>query len=89
MTTEIVAAPRPNPLPTSLLLRTRFQDLTASYDVRYLFGQDYVVCNSVNSASYAHRGNGWTRITVASREELALVACLSAGRFEYSKVVRV
>lgn len=59
---------------------------TVAYDVRGLTGKDYVACNSAPSASYVHRGTGWTRVTVCSREEQALISCLKDGRYEYQKV---
>lgn len=47
--------------------------LTVSYEVRNVVGTAYrYLCAAVPSASYAHRGDGWTRVTVPERDEQQL-----------------
>ncbi len=81
-TIAVSFAPTPASRPQSVLLPCR----TVAYDVRGLAGKDYVACNSAPSASYVHRGTGWTRVTVCRREEAALLSCFNDGRYEYQKV---
>lgn len=56
----------------------------ASYEVRNMSGMSYLyLCNAVPNASYLHKGDGWTRVTVPVTAEAALLAHLQ-DFFEYA-----
>lgn len=61
--------------------------LVASYDVKDLFGVETTYLNNaVPQASWTHRGNGWTRVSVPTRHETELVRHLVDGKYDYRRL---